>query len=146
MFKINESSRCQLNTSEAIRNYIFGGRGVVTLLSPSGEHHTYAFRKPKRDDEYPEDVLFVYALHDKQKLFYIGMIENGRFRLTKASRFLPDTPIVKGARYIMKMSTFDMETPMKLYHEGICARCGRPLTNPDSIEIGIGPKCRGMIC
>lgn len=27
--------------------------------------------------------------------------------------------------------------------EGRCVRCNRPLTDPKSIELGIGPKCRG---
>lgn len=26
-------------------------------------------------------------------------------------------------------------------HEGVCCNCGRPLTNPESIKSGIGPKC-----
>lgn len=144
MYKLYADSRCQLEGHETIRNYITGGRGVVTLLSPSGKHHTYVFRKPKRDDDFPDDVIFVYALHNNNKLFYIGMIEQGKFRLTRSSRFLPNTAIVKGARYIMRMSESDWDTPMKLYHEGMCARCGRPLTNPKSIKLGVGPKCRGL--
>ena len=28
-------------------------------------------------------------------------------------------------------------------HTGCCAKCGRPLTDPQSIEAGLGPICRG---
>lgn len=28
-------------------------------------------------------------------------------------------------------------------HAGMCARCGRPLTVPESIELGLGPVCAG---
>lgn len=136
---------CKLEGHETIRNYILGGRGVVTLKSPSGVHHTYAFHRPRNASEFPEDVLFVYALHDRSKLFYVGMIENGVFRLTRHSRFLPDTPIVKGAYYIMRMARQDIDTPMELYHEGMCSVCGRPLTNPKSIKSGVGPKCKNRI-
>lgn len=143
MLKIYHENSCKLSDSSCIRNYIYGGKGIVTLLSPSGDHHTYMFKKPLNEDVFPDDVLFVYAVHDKSKLFYIGMIEQGKFRLTKASRFLNDTPIVKGARYIMRMMNEpDLNTPMELYHEGMCSICGRPLTNPKSIKLGIGPKCR----
>lgn len=140
--KLYSESSCRLTDKDTIRKYILGGRGVVTLKSPSGVHHTYVFRRPKNPTEFPDDVLFVYALHDKNKLFYIGMIESGKFRLTKSSRFLSDTPIVKGAFYIMKMASHNFNTSMELYHEGMCSVCGRQLTNPKSILSGVGPKCK----
>lgn len=130
-------------TGEHIREYIYGGKGIVTLLSPTGVHHTYMFARPRNQDVFPDDVVFVYAVHDKQKLFYVGMIESGRFRITRNSRFDWHTDIVKGANYIVRMANDpSMNTPMILYHEGMCACCGRQLTNPKSIESGIGPKCR----
>lgn len=143
MLNIHHENSHELQGSQIIRDYIFGGRGVVTLLSPTGVHHSYVFKKPRNEDQFPDDVYFVYALHNGDKLFYVGMIENYQFRLTRSSRFLNDTEIVKGARYIMRMAfTSNLHTSMKLYHEGICSVCGRPLTNPKSIEVGIGPRCR----
>ena len=143
MFTMYHEHSCKLQGAETIRNYIFGGRGVVTLKSPTGVHHSYIFKKPRNEDQFPDDVYFVYALHNGDKLFYVGMIENCRFRLTRSSRFLNDTDIVKGARYIMKMAFIEnLNTQMELYHEGVCSVCGRPLTNPKSIETGIGPRCR----
>lgn len=131
-----------LRDPEIILNYILSGRGVVTLESPSGKCHTYAYYKPRNPNDFPDDILFVYAVHGGNKLFYIGMIEGTKFRLTRNSRFLEDTEIVRGARYIMRMATSSFNTPMKLYHEGVCCRCGRKLIAPDSIKTGIGPKCR----
>ena len=143
MFTVHHEFSCRLQGSEKIRDYIFGGRGIVTLKSPTGVHHTYVFQRPRNEDQFPDDVMFVYALHDGNKMFYVGMIENNQFRLTRSSRFLNDTEIVRGARYIMKMAFVeDLDTPMELYHEGICSVCGRPLTNPKSIQTGIGPRCR----
>lgn len=139
-----ESSR-QFTTSKDIVNYMYGGKGIMNLTAPSGAHHFYMFQKPADRDAFPDDVVFVYAIHNFEKKFYIGMIENGQFRLTRNSRFLPDTDIVKGAHYIMKMSRYQSlveATPMKLYHMGMCARCGRELTREKSILTGIGPKCR----
>lgn len=142
MIRVYPEQSCKLS-GPFIRDYIFGGRGIVTLKSPSGVHHSYMFAKPKNEDVFPDDVVFVYAVHERSKLFYVGMIESGRFRLTRNSRFDSHTDIVKGARYIVKMADHpDMETPMALYHEGMCACCGRRLTNPKSLESGIGPKCR----
>lgn len=145
MFKVYPDSSQQFKSSELITNYIYGGRGIMKLEAPSGVHHYYMFQKPADRDAFPDDVIFVYAIHNFEKKFYLGMIEQGKFRLTRNSRFLPDTDIVKGAFYIMKMSHSQelvTKTPMKLSHMGMCARCGRELTTDKSIQNGIGPKCR----
>lgn len=148
MFKVYPESERQFKSSELITNYIYGGRGIMKLEAPSGVHHYYMFQKPADRDAFPDDVIFVYAIHDFAKKFYVGMIEEGKFRLTRNSRFLADTDIVKGAFYIMKMAKNQKlvdQTPMKLSHMGMCARCGRQLTTESSIESGIGPKCRKKI-
>ena len=145
MFKVYPDSSKQFESSELITDYIYGGRGIMKLESPSGVHHYYMFQKPADSEAFPDDVIFVYAIHDFEKKFYIGMIEQGKFRLTRNSRFLSDTDIVKGAYFIMKMSNSQKlvdETKMMLSHMGMCARCGRELTTDKSIESGIGPKCR----
>ena len=145
MIKVYPESSRQLRSSQLIYNYIMGGKGIVKLEAPSGNHHYYMFQKPVDEDAFPDDVIFVYAIHDFSKKFYIGMIEQGKFRLTRNSRFLPDTDIVRGAFYIMKMA-YDQnvvdKTPMKISHMGMCAKCGRQLTHEKSIVEGIGPKCR----
>lgn len=141
MYPIYPEYRHQLIGSNAIRRYCTGGKGVVTLESPTGIHHTYLFKKPNENDVFPEDVVFVYALHNQEKLYYVGMLEEGKFRLTKASRFLPDTEIVRGAYFINRMMYADFATPMKLFHEGVCSRCGRKLSSKKSLDSGIGPKC-----
>lgn len=135
----------QFKDSSLLNNYILGGHAVVTLESPSGTKHTYVYAIPKNSESFPEDVRFVYALHDGKKELYIGMIELNKFRLTRNSRFLPDTDIVKGAFYIENMrktQAFLDKSPMKIYHEGVCARCGRKLSDEKSKEIGFGPKCK----
>lgn len=147
MFNMHHEYSAKLTTCEDIKEYCMGGRAVVTLLSPATKvHHTYYFLKPRNEDVFPDDVRFVYAVHAEQKLFYLGMIEQDKFRLTRASRFDNHTDIVKGARYIMRMMA-DSRTldRMELYHEGICSVCGRALTNPKSLKSGIGPKCRKRI-
>lgn len=146
MIKINARCRHQMTDCNIIYSYIHGGKGIVTLEAPSGKSHMYAFYKPRNSDEFPNDVIFVYAVHNLQKLFYVGMIEQDRFRVTRHSRFLEDNEIVKGASYIMKMAQGKItKSPMKLYHEGICCRCGRPLTHEKSVKQGIGSRCNKLL-
>lgn len=140
---LNEKFRAELVGSERVKNYILGGHGVVTLMSDTtGAHHTYRFEAPSNRKP-NDDMMFIYTLVDGSNWTYVGMYRNGAFRLTAKSKFGVDTSIVKGIAFIFKMmlnSDFK-DDRMHLLHEGICSRCGRPLTNPASIELGIGPTC-----
>lgn len=142
--KLNHEYAGRLETCEDIRRYIGGGRGVVTLLSPSGESYTYLYKRPQNND-FPEDVMFVYVISSTNgRLYYVGMMTDLNFRCTRASRYLKDSAVVKGATYISRMMQYPKLaeiTPMVLSHEGICSVCGRPLTSHKSIKSGIGPKC-----
>lgn len=143
---INSKMRHELIGNENIYKYITGGRGVVTLSSSSGVHHTYSFTTPSFAKE-GEDTLFVSTLVDNNTWVYVGMYKNKSFRLTQKSAYPITSPIVKGVCFILKLMLKPgfYDERMHLFHEGICSRCGRPLTNPDSIELGIGPVCRGLI-
>lgn len=144
--KLNPKMSHELIGSERIRQYIMGGNGVVTLKSYTGKHHTYWFAAPenRKDDD---DTMFVKTLVDGGDWVYVGMFKNKNFHLTKASKFALTSPIVKGVYFILKImfKTGFSDDRMQLYHMGVCSRCGRPLTNPDSIELGIGPVCREML-
>lgn len=144
MFNVHLESSCELITSESIRNYISGGRGIVTLESPTGKHHTYAFNAPREPTEFPENTLFVYDQVKSGVWLYVGMVDSKlNFRLTRSSIWNNDCEIVKGVKYILKMAKgCIVSTPMVLYHCGICSVCGRKLTSPKSILQGIGPTCR----
>lgn len=145
MLKMYPESSSSFTNSIDIVNYIHGGRGIMKLEAPSGKSHIYLFQKPY--DAFPDDVIFVYAIHELKK-FYLGMIENSKFRLTKNSRFLPDTEIVRGAFYIVRMSHHQdlvNNTRMTLYHMGLCARCGRKLQSDETVRTGIGKKCRKIL-
>ena len=135
----------QLKGAETIKNYCMGGHAVVTLSSPSKVHHTYYIRAPWKDDksDFPDDVRFVYAKHMNGKWLYVGQIINNgtAFRQTKNSYFGERHEIFKGMKYIIRMMNEDFETPMVLRHEGCCSKCGRRLTDPKSIERGMGKWC-----
>lgn len=144
--EMNQKMSHELIGNDNIIRYITGGHGVVTLKSYTGVHHTYEFKAPnKRKDG--DDTLFVRTLVAGGEWVYVGMYKNKRFQLTKASKFTIESPIVKGVYFIMKLMFKEgfSDERMHLYHEGICSRCGKPLTNPESIEFGIGPVCREMI-
>lgn len=144
MYKVFRENATQIKDADILKEYLYGGKGVVELVAPSGKKHDYLFAKPAKISFFPDDVMFVYALHEDTKLFYVGMIEEGKFKLTKSSRFLPDTEIVQGAEYIMKLANvpgFIKKSKMTIYNLGMCARCGRPLKGEKQLTRGYGTKC-----
>lgn len=140
---MKETMRHELVGNDRIYNYITGGHGTVTLQSSSGIHHTYQFSVPNFRKK-GEDTLCVFTLVDGNEWVYVGMYKNKQFLLTKASKFPVTSSIVRGVAFILKLMLKPgySDDRMHLFHEGVCARCGRPLTNPASIEIGIGPVCQ----
>lgn len=135
----------RMHNSEIIYRYLHGGCGVVILANPTTwKAHAYQFSHPKDVSKFPEGQIFVYALHEKHS-YYIGMLnDKGMFKLTNASRFNPDTEVVKGASYIAKMSLNQKlvdANQMYLYHAGTCCRCGKKLHGRFGLSQGIGRRC-----
>lgn len=132
-----------MRDSKVIHDYIYGGEGRVILVGPSNTAHSYLFSLPKNVENFPEDVRFVYALHEGVPI-YLGMIEDDYFRITRSSKYDPEGEIAKGAAYILKMSQnaeLARRTPMRLYHLGVCGVCGLPLRSQKEIKSGIHTKC-----
>jgi hypothetical protein len=131
--------------------YALAGNATITLQSlKTGVHFTYKIRladeqrAPGRD---PSPAWFVKILSagsaDEGEFTYIGMIKNGRFGLTRASRVTADSPCVKAFTYFMH--ALAMPEQLTVRHEGRCGRCGRTLTVPESIDAGIGPECAAIM-
>ena len=143
----HELDRYPITSREALYNCVYGGKGYICLVAPTMKAHSYRFNKPRNKDDFPDDVIFVSVLHERS-YFYIGMIENGKFRRTKNSRFEEDNESVKGARYILKLLDdpgLFHKTAMRMYHHGKCAVCGRKLTSGKYISLGVGPKCKNKV-
>lgn len=153
--QVTEQPTVCFTDSKILDEYIHAGNAVVRLLAPSGKAHTYLYKIPRDLAGFDVKRRFVYALHENPEKntvqeFYLGQLSpiTDDFEITRASRFLPDTEIVKGAIYIDKLrrnqDIFD-RSPMKVYHLGKCGRCGRPLDDEESLKYGLGKKCRKRI-
>ena len=135
----------EFTSIEAARSFVSAGNAIVTLQSrKTGVHYTYRVVKSDSDDpRFPEPVWWVSVLTDgsidEGTLVYIGMVRNGRFSTTKASENQ------KNARHVLAFDYFyrarDL-SQISVRHEGKCGKCGRTLTEPESIETGLGPVCR----
>jgi hypothetical protein len=138
-----------------------GGRVIFTLAIPASfrrenkeckEHYTYRVIFREATDKWPEN-WFVNLLAGPDNLSdyqYLGMLnpETGELRLTNKSRMSENSwPVRLVRRVFAALWAGDDDkieaAGFELMHSGRCGHCGRVLTRPDSIEIGIGPTCRG---
>lgn len=140
----------------AALDYMLGGHGKATLVG-SKSRYTYRFGSkktptgPNQDSGFSEkkvlDLVFVSVLTgpDNETDFqYIGYISRSRpDGLNQGKKGNPNHPAYRALTWYLQAIQFAPYAAAKatFMHEGTCARCGRALTTPESIEIGIGPVC-----
>lgn len=138
-----QENRNKLEGAQALRTYLRAGKyGVVTLCSPSGIHHTYnvcVLVDNKSLQEYMS--VRVKILNKWQDLGTVVSVN--KMVMAHNAKHLAESEEARGAIYLFRMITKPtMNTSMEVYHEGVCSVCGRPLRDPKSIQVGIGPRCR----
>jgi len=134
-----------MNHISDIKRFLLAGKAILTIKSEkSGKHFTYLVETSD-----PGDIIFVKVLTGPDNLrdyTYIGysyvhkaadgsMIGPLRF----GSRGQPDHPASVAWMWAAERG-FD-HNGLTVQHIGRCAACGRPLTTPDSLTLGIGPEC-----
>lgn len=129
---------------------IKAGRAIFTLVSLKTQvRFTYKVSESDRADG--SKVYYVSVLRgtdNESDYSYMGMIEGTTFRTTYKSRVSPEAASFKAFSWLWKSLgqgwTLD-RMGCEVWHEGICLRCGRALTVPESIETGYGPICAGKL-
>lgn len=125
---------------EAIRRFVYAGHATFSLRGQS-RHYTFRVELSQRG------AYFVKLLTAPDTYTYMGMIRLDTYTCTatKASSYNADSPPLRAFNWFLKRLHYSDSFPgMEFWHEGKCCRCGRPLTDPESIERGIGPVCMGI--
>jgi len=136
----------QLASGEQARAFVLAGRAIFTLVSAkTGARFTYRVSAPKDGG----DIHFVSVLtgpNNTQDYEYLGIVRDGRFGLTRASRISADAPSAKAFAWAWpRIARGELPEQLQVWHEGRCGRCGRALTVPESIAAGLGPECAGRM-
>lgn len=123
------------------KTFILAGNALITIKSlKTSKHFTFLIRKKKQ-----ADIWFVsVAYNGNDRYFnYLGCIlPDHTFTHTKASKVANDATSFKAFNWSWNNLSSDQ---IEILHEGRCGRCGRVLTEPDSIKSGFGPFCRSLI-
>jgi len=134
---------------------IRAGKAELTVSNGKGEHVTFRITAPSkttardgRTIDRETNVRFVSVMtgsEDAGSYSYVGMLDTTKgIKPTKGSKLpLSDRRVAAVAWVIRQVaSAATIPAGYSLAHAGKCLCCGRKLTNPDSIESGIGPECR----
>lgn len=130
------------------RRFILAGNATFTITSAkTGTRFTYKI-KAKEIDGGSRKLHFVSVLtgqDNEADYTFLGTIFEGReFRHSKKSHIGADAPSAKAFAWsFARIMADSLGADATVHHEGRCGRCGRKLTVPDSIELGLGPECAG---
>lgn len=149
--ELNREQIYKLVDVEDVKKFIIGGKAFLTLESKkTGRWFTFKINKAKKDDENSPFFVSVLTGSDNENAYtYMGTIfknnDKFNFRLTKKSTITEEALSYKAFNYFFNLLLVNkIHEDMGVYHRGMCARCGRVLTVPESILNGFGPECYGL--
>jgi hypothetical protein len=128
--------------------FMTAGHAVLTLRSmKTGKRFTFKLTTPKKNEHGQRFVALLTGPDNEGDYTYLGMLESGQFRLTRASKLPLSSEPVQAFGYLLRCVYVERRLPtvLQVWHEGKCGRCGRTLTVPESIERGIGPECASKL-
>src|SRR5579863_7984771 len=142
-----EEKAAVISDAGLIMQFIYGGKAVFTIVSTeTGKRFTY--RVNEKTEAGRPTVYFVGLLagpDNESDYTYLGWIKANQFALTKKSRdngLTDQTPSVRAFAWAFgNFAKGVIPEKLEFWHAGRCARCGRPLTVPESISNGFGPEC-----
>lgn len=122
--------------------FLLAGKATFTVRSEkTGDHLTFSVRKWAKAKNGTMHFVSVRTGNDFAK---VGFIADGKdYWLGKHAELPTDDKRIKAFRYVFDNLRHHQRMPPKceVWHEGVCGRCCRPLTDPESIARGIGPEC-----
>lgn len=122
---------------ENFKDYMFAGKAIFTVESTKiDKRYTYKVKK-STDNLYR--VSFMYDTDKYRFMCVIGKDSMCTFNI-KCGEEDPRYKMFR--RFCDFVSTNTYPDTCKIYKSKYCARCGRLLTTPESIETGLGPNCR----
>ena len=133
----------QITDAAKALKFIYGGKAIFTLVSKvTGKRYTYRTRLG--GDGGP--LIFADLLtgpDNSSDYMYLGHFwARGSKGLMAGGKGNPSHPAFAALDWTLLMLHGNhMPSTLEFWHEGRCARCGRRLTTPESIESGFGPEC-----
>lgn len=133
---------------DAVHKFMLAGNALFTIESTTTDKH-FTFKVEKIKDKFKQmnegDELWI-----AKKL--VGQDNETSYRVVgtiwkhadgKTGYKPKGNDQVFGLFYHMLDQRSNLLDKINFYHANQCGKCGRTLTTPESISIGLGPVCRG---
>ncbi len=137
-------SRPEIEITENPLAFIQAGDALFTL---QGATSRFTYRVSEKDGD--PDLTFVSVLSgpdNARDYSCIGTLRGPSKALAHTKRVTPTTPSFKAFQWVYERLLRSLPiAPVRFYHHGVCGRCGRTLTTPESITRGFGPECIGKL-
>ena len=129
----------KLNNTDALK-FMFAGNSTFTVVNTKTENR-FTFKVKKSKDK-ESNLFFVNVLTGPDTYTYLGTAVEGVYRHGKKSAVSSEAQSVKVFDYVLnKLKIGKLQDFVEVWHEGTCGKCGRALTVPKNIHLGIGPEC-----
>jgi len=126
---------------------LLAGKATFTVSNDKKEHYTFKVTRSK--DKRVYFVALLTGADNEHSYQYIGLLmpTHKKMRVTSASKMSDDSIPVKVFNWAMKIIDNVKALPegYDILPAGKCFKCGRKLTQPESIKSGLGPHCRKML-
>lgn len=128
-------------------NFLKSRKPMFTIKSlVTGNHFSYQLKHPKRqggDHLLTMSYIFSHPISGGHRK-YLGYVNwEGEQVSAGMSGDDRDPAFIALAWYLRYLWSLKIAPhSAQLIHSGKCGRCGRELTDPRSIETGLGPECR----
>ena len=127
-------------TANDIKTYVLGGKSNFTVESTKvDKRFTFLVTKDKNNNS--RYMCGVMCGSDNTKDYrFLGWFYKDEMEL-RTSTALTDIRYKFLKEFLQLVHSNNIPPACKFYPSGKCARCGRKLTTPESIERGFGPGC-----
>ena len=132
----------------------FAGRATLTFFNPSTDNHITIKVKQARDKNdrkvrLPIFFVAISLLGDKEQgMIFAGTIFQETMTAKLGRQVNPTSQLARVFAWLFKVvnnPTLLRTQGVSLLHEGRCCRCALPLTNPQSIDRGLGDDCYSYV-
>lgn len=122
---------------ETLKEYLYAGKAEFTILNKD-THNRITLQFKKKQDA---DLYFV-MVKDGDKRFAGTIFNKNWFNRGHKSQFAADSKEIKIIQWFVRnQNKLDHYNSVELYHNNRCAKCGKKLTVPESISVGLGAEC-----
>lgn len=128
-----------------VKKYMLAGQSVFTVFNMNtGNHMTYKIDRKKSKSENEQLLWFVSVCYSYDSFSCIGRILNNKF--LPSMKMDVNDKSVKGFDVVWKHygENLNPMNNVKILHSGYCARCGKLLTEPESLKRGMGSYCANV--